>query len=232
MKLKIFYQVTNLPGWEVLVTERIDKLTSSGLLDNAELYVYLHYDPESYNDLIKSKSHPNIHWVHCDATKEEYEHPTAILMQTHAVDADEPFYALYLHQKGITAVGTDTEQKMAHWRWLMDYWCIENWESCIYQLDNGYNIVGCNLLYDPVVHFSGNQYWAKSEFIASWPKIQLPSTVRFYPQIISPMNFYRYDIEFWYGRQSNLNPYSLFDSNVDHYQQEFPPELYRMDIIK
>jgi hypothetical protein len=232
MQLKIFYQVTNLPGWEVIVAERFDKLKSSGLLDNAELYVYLHYDRDCYTDLINSQTHKNIHWLYCDSSKEESEHPTAILMQKFAVENQEPFYALYLHQKGITATGTDKQHKMSHWRWLMDYWCIENWQECVKQLDTGYNIVGCNLLHNPVTHFSGNQYWAKSNFIASWPKLQLPSAVKFHPQIISPMNFYRYDIEFWYGRQSNLNPYSLFNSNVDHYQQEFPPELYRMDINK
>lgn len=232
MKLKIFYQFTNLPGWQKIAQERINKLTDSGLLDNAELNVLLHYNKDDYNELIKNFNHPNINWLYSDAMPDEFEHPTAILMQNTVLTEIEPFYALYIHQKGITKTNTNLETNMDHWRWLMDYWCIENWKLCIDKLNEGFNIVGCNLSYNPTTHFSGNQYWAKSEFIFTWPKLKLPSSFNFKPQIQSPMNNTRYDVEFWYGRCPDLKPCTLFNSDVDHYKQLFPPELYRNDIKK
>lgn len=227
MNLRIFYHAVNLPGYEPIIEERISKLLSSNLLDNAELYLSMEkgatYIPKFY--------HSNVNIVYYNGTAEECEHPTVIFMKDMCSKSEEPFYALYLHQKGITAQNTFLHTCMTQWRHLMDYWCIEKWKSCIDKLNEGYNIVGCNFSKQPVNHFSGNQYWATSEFISTWPTLQYPSSVGFKPQIESSMESYRYDVEFLYGRCSNLKPYSMYNSNIDHYKQDYPESLYRNTIL-
>jgi hypothetical protein len=222
MNLKIFYHTVNLPENDSLLQERFAKFKKSGLIDVAEIYLCA---PDDI-DLSNYKSN-NVTIVHHGGNLTDCEHPTLGVMHRIATETTEPFYSLYLHQKGITAIGSPSAQKMDDWRNLMDYWCIEQWRNCIDKLNEGFNIVGCNYNLGPVKHFSGNQYWATSEFIKTWPKLELPSNVSFAPQIDTVYNSYRHDAEFLYGRLPNIVPYTMFNSNVDHYHTEFPESLYR-----
>lgn len=227
MNLKIFYHAVNLPGYDLIIRDRLRKLNDSGLLDNAELYLCMEKDSK----YVLEDLNPNIKLIHFDGTAEECEHPTIIFMKQMCSNSEEPFYALYLHQKGITARNDILNIRMTHWRMLMDYWCIENWKHCVKKLIEGYNMVGCNFSENPINHFSGNQYWATSEFISTWPTLQYPSSVGFKPQIESPFESYRYDVEFLYGRCPDLKPYSMYNSNIDHYKQDYPESLYRNTIL-
>lgn len=222
MKLKIFYHTVNLPGNFELLQQRFDKFTSSGLAEVADIYL-----SAPAGIIMDNYASENVNIVNHNASLVDCEHPTIMCMQKMAEESADPFYALYLHQKGITAIGKPTEQKMNDWRNLMDYWCIDKWKSCIEKLNEGFNIVGCNYATWPVKHFSGNQYWSTSEFIKTWPKLKLPSSVSFAPQIDTVFNSYRHDAEFLYGRLPNIVPYTMFNSCVDHYRKDFPESLYR-----
>ena len=222
MKLKIFYYVAALPTYKDIVVERFRKLKTSRLLENSEIYLITHAN----NDMRFIEKSPNVEFVYLNASLQEAEIPALMFMQNQCETAEQPFYCLYIHQKGISFAGTDKQTRVKHWRWLMDYFLIERWRDCIDKLGEGFNIVGCNFTEEPVPHFSGNQYWARSDLITTWPKFTLPSQNNFKSQLSIPNVFYRYDAEFWYGK-CPIKPYSMFNSYVDHYHTEFPPELYK-----
>jgi hypothetical protein len=226
LKLKVFYHVVDLPGWKSIVDEQLGKMRDSGLLDNCDLYMSLHYNESSFDQLkTEYSNYKNIHWIFRDAAKEEYEYPTAMLMQETAIATREEFYALYLHLKGITFLNTPNETTTKHWRWLMDYWNIEKWRDCVAKLDEGYETVGCLQLPQPIQHFSGNVHWARASFIRRCSRLKMPSTVGFIKQVDQPYN-YRHDVETWYGF-NKAKSYSFYNDPLDHYWQECPPEVYR-----
>jgi len=225
MDLKVFYHVIDRSGWNDITQEQLEKMFQSGLLDNCELYMNCHYVESSFDQLRQQYNRPNIHWIFRGAAKEEFEHPTAILMQETALSTDKEFYALYIHQKGITHLGTAAETTTKHWRWLMDYWNVERWQDCVAKLNEGYDAVGCLWLPKPFPHFSGNVHWTKASFLRRCNQLKLPSKVGFEKQTAQPYH-YRHDIETWYGF-NGVNGYSLYNDSIDHYWQECPPEIYR-----
>lgn len=226
MDLRIFYHVIDNPGWEGITYEQLDKIKSSGLWNHCTIYMNCHYSEQSFIQLRNElKEYNNIQWHFRGAGKEEFEHPTAILMQETALNSDTEFYALYLHQKGITHLYTDHEIQTKHWRWLMDYWNIERWHDCVEKLDQGYEAVGCLWMPEPFPHFSGNIHWTKASFLRRCNQLKLPSAVGFQKQTTQPYH-YRHDIETWYG-YNGVKGFSLYNDTVNHYWEECPPERYR-----
>jgi hypothetical protein len=233
MKIKVFYHLIDLSGWQDITTEQLSKLESSGLLDQCELHMNMNYLESSF-DLLRNQlsNRKNIFWHFKQNIKEDYEHPTAILMKEYADLSEDNFYALYMHQKGITYVGTPKETNVKHWRWLLDYWCIERWQDCVEKLNQGFDTVGAN--FNPRhkglgPHYSGTQSWVTSDFLKKCKSLVLPNTIDFKPQIAKKMpgHTWRYDVEAWFGH-SNARAYSLYNSGLqDHYHQEWPPELYK-----
>ena len=230
MNIKVFYHVTDLPGWEAITQEQLGKLQSSGLLECCELHVNLNYNESSFDQLKKQWPQPNIQWHFSPNLKEDFEHPTAILMKSIADSTEEEFYALYMHQKGITYLGTDRELNVKHWRWLLDYWCIERWQDCVAKLAEGYDTAGANYHAKNGrlgAHFSGTESWVTASFLRKCNPLVLPSTINFEKQIPRNRLSCRYDIEAWFG-YNNARAACLYHSGYgDHYSQPYPPELYR-----
>jgi hypothetical protein len=230
MKIKVFYHVIDLPKWETITQEQLTKLKTSGLMSVADVYVNLHYRPVSFVHLKEYwRDEPNLHFLDSPDSPAEMEHSTAVLMQQMALNSGEDFYALYMHQKGITYIGTEKELPTRDWRWLMDYWTIERYRDCVQKLSEGYDTTGCN--YNPdftpgaAPHFGGNQHWVTSDFLKRITVLQLPSQVQ-YKRQVPHLHHYRCDIENWYGA-NQARAYGFYHSHVNHYHDLFPPELYR-----
>ena len=64
--------------------------------------------------------------------------------------------------KGLTRWGNPA---VDDWRNFMNWSVIEQWKQCVEALKEC-DAVGPNLDMEPWVHFSGNFWWAKSEWIA------------------------------------------------------------------
>lgn len=238
MKLKVFYHLSDridrpevpselLPGVDI-AREQLSLLKSSGLLDNATVYCNLHYNEGNWEKIKQEFDHKNIVWLFKESKKEDREHTTNIFMKEMADNSEEEFYALYLNQKGVSYVegihGCAVQCK--HWRWIQDYWNISQWENCVKKLDEGFDAVGCLLSNRPPIGFLGTTSWAKSSFIKKCNKLTLPSTNGFKVEV--PSNGYGYacDVEYWYG-SNNAKMFSFYNTGVDHYAVEWPPERYR-----
>ena len=73
----------------------------------------------------------------------------------------------------------------------MTYFILEKMEICINEIYNGYDAVGVDWNEIPNKHFSGNFWWASSEYIKSLPPADLEKT------FIHNLPTERHFAEFW-----------------------------------
>ena len=120
---------------------------------------------------------------------------------------------LYLHTKGISF--SDNYQEENDWIDMMLYFLVEEHKVCIDKLDTtDINAVGCNFMHVPTKHFSGNFWWAKSNYIKTLPILEE------YKVPVIPC-----DAEFWLCI-NNPKIYTMHNSNLDHYYHIYPKEKY------
>ena len=231
--IKIFYHLTDLPGWEEITKEQLDTLTSSGLLDVAEeVYFNLHYNESSFDKLKHTYSkYDNIRWVFRKPKKDDFEHTTYKLMKEITNSSTYEFNALYFHQKGITKLGTKHELPTRDWRRLMDFWNIEQWQFCNDILNDGIDTLGCLLVTDPTVHFQGTTRWMTSDYIKTLPALKLPSEIGYEAQLKGFEEWvpYRMEIECILSVSSKRETsiVSLYQNpGYDGYNQLLPREAY------
>ena len=130
-------------------------------------------------------------------------------------------YILYLHTKGVRYSKEDIKEN--DWINLMLYFLVEEYNVCMSTLDNGYDTVGCNYsieldqrVFDgypaPPPHYSGNFWWANTNYLKKLPNLSLDPPLRNAP-------------EFWLF-QNNPKCYNLHLSNVNHYHVTYPRNIY------
>jgi len=233
--LRVFYHVVNLPGWQDITHEQMELMASSGLLDQAQLYINMNYSIQDYAGFRyywnTSPWADRIHWTYAPGDRQEQETPTAILMQKTALATDQEFYALYLHQKGITHTEEPRRSYTRDWRHLMNWVCIERWQDCVAALESGYDAAGPNWHPKPYPHFSGNFHWAKASFLRRIRVLRMPRDVGYQHQVPHETPWtqgHRMDVEAWYGADG-CKGYNIYDSQIDHYWTPYPRELYRRD---
>lgn len=180
MKLKVYYHsIDSCQNWQNVFCEKLDKIISSNLINNCELHINCHYNYSSYDNLKSLYPYKNITWHNSSASYLEYEHPTYILMQQHALENTEDYYALYIHSKGITHIGKPTEKKLTYWRWYLDYFNIERWQDCVDILDTKlYDTCGVQRASrsdNLPTFYEGNQCWYTSSFLRQATPLKLPS---------------------------------------------------------
>jgi hypothetical protein len=139
-----------------------------------------------------------------------WEGPTLMALNDFANNSS-PHSILYFHTKGIT----HPSKNIKDWRNMMEYFCIERWRDCLRGLEE-FDTVGCNFSDETLdgsnPHYSGNFWWARSEYIKTCDKKWLNTGNRV-------------DQECWIGtgRGSMLNAYS---PDVDLKFLEHPRYLY------
>ena len=127
---------------------------------------------------------------------------------------------LYLHSKGVTR---GPHAGVRDWVECMEYFLIENWIHCLEKLKK-YDTVGCNLtisndgLIDP--HYSGNFWWANVEYLKRHHKINISTS---YTRAYS---------EYWLLDNKDVNPFSMYNSNINHYSETLPREKYEGRLSK
>lgn len=134
-------------------------------------------------------------------------------------------YVLYFHMKGITKQNEATED----WRKYMEYFAIERWKDCIAKLDEGYDCCGVMLNSQTPIgywpHFSGNFWWATTDYI---------NTLK--PEFLElPWRYYR---EFWIGSNPNMKAFEFHNSRMNdtesllshqgHYDVPYPRSNYEI----
>ena len=92
--------------------------------------------------------------------------------------ANRDAFVLYLHDKGTRRPAGEASQvdsflRQADWRRLQEYFLVEIFEDCIAALEAGYNTCGALLRRFPLMHYSGNFYWARCDYVAGLPDVAI-----------------------------------------------------------
>jgi hypothetical protein len=119
----------------------------------------------------------------------------------------EDMNVLYLHTKGITK---PNNLCILQWVQYLCYFNIYKYKNCLEML-YGHDTVGVNLYREGTVHYSGNFWWATSNYIRTLEPCQ-------YTCYNSP--------EFWLTEKNKGIYYNLWTSHVNHYHTLYPPKLY------
>lgn len=138
-------------------------------------------------------------------------------------------YVLYFHTKGISKCSRATED----WRRYMEYFCIEMWKDCIQKLDEGYDCCGVmwntNTSVGAYPHFSGNFWWANTNYINTLSHKYLDIDRRIFREFWIGSNPHANAFEF---HNSRLNDCESLTRNQGHYNVLYPRNIYEKKIMK
>ena len=132
---------------------------------------------------------------------------------------------LFLHTKGILHFHNLIKFQLSQdWVNFMLHFLVTNYTFCL-ELGKKYDAIGCNYIeydykkiYKP--HFSGNFWWSNTNYLKNLEKVD---------EIFREQKFsqYRHQSEFWLLSSTKyINHYCLFNSNVNHYENEYLKENY------
>ena len=191
----------------------IDKINSSGLielLDNVFIVNIGVPIENKYNIEYNSNSSNKYILTNYSNNPLLYENPTINKVRQFA-ELNSDSYILYLHTKG-NSYNTEI-QTINDWINMMLYFLVDKYKECIDKMDNKYDTVGCNYQEKPYHHYSGNFWWANSNYIKTL--IFLSEEV---PDKMAP--------EFWV-LQNSPKMYISHLSNINHYWNTYPEHLYK-----
>jgi len=201
--IAIFYHLYQHGDWRSFFNEQSSLLNDSGLVDECR-FVHVGVNgediPESDGKFRFAKN------------TEPLNEETPTLLSLRDFCASNPGWkVLYMHTKGITQPMQSTHD----WRKIMEYYCIERWQECVEKL-NEHDAVGClymdHCYYGYFPHFSGNFWWANSDYINKLDDSYLNSGIR-------------QNREFWIGSGGG-SLYSFHTTGLNHYAHEYPRHLY------
>ena len=128
-----------------------------------------------------------------------YERLTIHSMRKHSENENCQYW--YAHTKGISYFENNSEKKdfVIDWIKLMIHWNFKNWRKASTSLLSN-DAYGCEYTCNPTRHFSGNFWWANSQY------------VRTLPNMIGP-NYC--DPEFWILNRTENIICNIFSSGLD-----------------
>lgn len=202
--IAVFYHVYQYGDWLDVVQEQVGLLYSSGLYEASSFFhIGVNGSQELPNPGDKFSIHYNPHpWTE--------ETPTLQSLRQFCEQNPE-WKVLYFHTKGITQPSKQTND----WRKVMEHFCIERWSDSVEMLDR-HDTVGCLFMddcyYGFYPHYSGNFWWAKSQYVQKLDHSYLNQGIR-------------QNREFWIGTGGG-SMFSFLNTGLNHYANEFPRHLY------
>jgi len=113
------------------------------------------------------------------------------------------------------------------WNNMMTYFMVDKWKDCIKELEE-YDTVGCNLSFDnkkgnklKIRHFSGNFWWANSDYIKKLDLELLTKRRKKYK--------IRFSCEFWVLSNNDAKYKSIHNSGSNHYKSPYSLKIYEKD---
>lgn len=205
-----FMHIACLTGWKAIRDELLDMAAGSGLLDHTER-VKTSYVLKKGSRGIDLRACEEIVF---DTSKRQWEMVTLEKMRLFAIE-NPGVDIWYCHLKGLLGRGIYA----ADWRRCMAYWILERWRDCIRLLADGHDCAGVAWTrgdaangMDSDWHYSGNFWWARSEYIATLPSLAGSTD--------------RYDAERWIGRRKPKAACLYREGVVWNPHEPHPREMY------
>ena len=171
MNNRIYYHIwaqDSSESWVLLVDEQLKRIWRSGCLSTCDVKCVITGDQSGKIEKLVSL----YEWVEileCTNDQSEFEGATLKHLYNDCVESNVS-NVMYMHTKGISNMTSYPERVRAvnSWRHMMEWACIDRWEENIRSLElEGYDISGVNWQPNPWPHFSGNFWWASSDYISS-----------------------------------------------------------------
>lgn len=157
-KIAIFYHLMQAPGWERMYQDQMHTLYSSGLMSRCE-FVNIGVNGNENLFYTPPRAIVNIN------SFQPSEYDTLKRIEKFSLDTLCNYKILYFHSKGMSRTNHLNSQ---WWRLYMEHYLIREWKKCIRFLDK-YDCAGASYFEDTYVgfypHFSGNFWWANSNYI-------------------------------------------------------------------
>jgi hypothetical protein len=231
MKKYLIHHLADLQNAEIIFGEQVSRLIKSGILRDTEYHVCINGKSDRFQPYLKLLNQLyQISIINIAEDCSQYEYPTLKYLELKVSMLNEPAAIGYIHLKGLINQGMI---QVINWRHLMEFFIIDNYKHCIKWLTRDIDIVGCNWTVDTWMkpHFSGNFWWAKSEYIKTLPKLPVPkdcivgSTSPFTGHIYDNIKCFRYDHENWIT-SGNYKVKNMYSSGINHYYDCWPEERY------
>lgn len=250
--IKFYLHTPELPNWQFIFYEIVEKIAVSGLLDAAgEINLCINGNLNSMLPLIEPllDINPKFKVKHVNPDPFKWEWPSLnAIKEDLNLNENNNDYIGYGHLKGLSRANTN-DLIAKDWRDYLVYWTIERWSTNVTKLEEGYDGSGVNWFDFPFPHFSGNFWWATSKYLRTLTPLQDPST--FIPGQVSKLvrNFdtrkfeiltdktARFESEAWVGsafpaarmHEIHASPSRNGYNFPFHYNNRYPPNQYRED---
>ena len=221
MKLAVFYHVYPGKDWEDMFQSQIGALVVSNLL-NAIDHLHIGFNGD-LNLMPTFFGGENLDIVVKENDNKTEETDTLRALYDYCRE-NPGAYVLYMHTKGASRKNTYTED----WRYLMEYFCIHQWQKAIKALDKGHETAGANYQRDTSMgyhpHYSGGFWWAKASYVATCLDLKY---------LDHPLRFMR---EFFIG-SGKPNEKNFWESNLNkkdiamHYVQPYSKKIYSRNYL-
>lgn len=178
-QIHIFYHIFFETNWFSIVSEQLESLKKSKILEKSKLYIGVVFGygikKDEEFDKLKSILEGIEHQIlFFEPTGCCGESATLSKLKYFCDQLESDDLILYIHTKGITQYNTVRETPVREWRKMMEYFLIDKWEDCVCKLKNGYDCCGINYQ-DHAANinnslklikiFNGNFFWSKSSYI-------------------------------------------------------------------
>jgi hypothetical protein len=107
----------------------------------------------------------------------------------------------------------------------MQHFIVERYKE-VFALLMENDTVGVDLRRNPGLHYSGNFWWARSDYIANLPEL-MKADIHGSPSA-------RHRAEFYITSNLTARHFSMWDSGInvyEHANNEYPPERYRHGVV-
>ncbi len=211
-KNSIFIHTAIIEGYNERISQFIDIINVSGLSDNID-NIYICYIGEGDIKIdVKYEKFKYIKLIKVSENVSDYELPTLQYIYNFCIE-NVDYNVLYIHTKNIgKQLNICIEDQIKY----MLYFLVSRWKDCVNLLNStNNNSCGVDLRIEPSLHYSGNFWWAKSNYIKRLPPPIQFSNLNAYP---NKLNSLRHNQEFWicYLKQ---NHYSLWDCGISVYER-------------
>jgi hypothetical protein len=230
----VFIHAAILPRCKSRIMQYYNHFAQSGAISLVDhIFISFVGDDQSlpidpYVDLMAAEHFPKIHLVRTSPDLLDYELPTLSLLHDFATASaavlSKPAKILYLHTKSIHGdINPCIEDQVEY----MCHFLIDNAKVCIDYL-NAFSTAGVDLRPEPVLHFSGNFWWATAKHVSQLPP---PTAFADLSRFPNPLNSARHNQEFWICHNSQPSIHKcLWDCGISCYGrhlERYPRDIYR-----
>jgi hypothetical protein len=171
--MDIFFHVYLKNDFSHILLNKFKKFKASGLYEKTnKIYLSLFGDIEKHQEFLTDLKdlYSKIEYVLIANKEFHNEADTLNFMLKKASEYSSNTPMLYVHAKGVSHTHPILKKNIGAWVRYLDLYTINKWEECLRGLIDNDAAGGLYEASNPK-HFSGNFFWANSDYIKTLPRI-------------------------------------------------------------